>query len=130
MADEVPGSTVAFFNESARELNLGRICPFEFDDGIKRELPEEILLGFFAGAECEWLFTGSFWDRLQTVPSSSANLKWSVPHVDHPWATALTEIIHCTIQLLGQCDLPHSISFCLHMYYDAHVPLMCALEDA
>ena len=34
MAYEISRSTVAFFSESARELNLGRICPFEFEDGL------------------------------------------------------------------------------------------------
>ena len=130
MAHEVPRSTVAFFNESARELNLGRICPFEFDDGIRRELPEKKLLGYFAGADCEWLFMGSFWDRLQTAGTLTNTPKWSVAHLQHPWVTALTQIVHHTICLLGQADLPEDISFCLHIYYDAHVPLMCALEDA
>ena len=130
MAHEISRPTVAFFNESARELNLGRICPFEFDDGIRRELPEETLLGYFAGADCEWLFMGSFWDRLQTAQRSGGVYKWSVPHLDHPWVTALTEIVHRTIRLLEQSELPENISFCLYMYYDAHVPLMCALEDA
>lgn len=130
MENEIPRPTVAFFNESARELNLGRICPFEFDDGLQRELPEQTLLGYFAGSECEWLFMGSFWDRLQTAPAYNKTHKWSVSHIDNPWATALAVIVNQTIELLTQCDLPREISFYLHIYYDAHVPLMCALEDA
>ena len=129
MAYEISRTAVAFFNESARELNLGRICPFEFDDGIQRELPEQTLLSYFAGAEYEWLFMGSFWDRLQTAPSSSAPTKWSVAHLDHPWVTAFTVIINQTIHLIEQSGFPSEVDFCLHIYYDAHVPLMCALED-
>lgn len=109
-------------------MSLGRICPFEFDDGFKRTMPEKTLLTHYSGSKYEWLFLGTFWERLQTVEIVEREYKWSPPTIDHPLVKAFATIMHCTIQLLEQEQNP-DISFCLHIYYDAHVPLMCALED-
>ena len=35
-----------------------------------------------------------------------------------------------TIEIMATIALPNTVSFAIHIYYDAHVPLMCALEDA
>ena len=129
MAYEIPWSRFAFFNGDARELSLGRICPFEFEDGLTRELPEQTLLSYFSGSSYEWLFIGTYWDRLQTAPRWKGVLKWSPPNDDHAWVQALVSLVHSTIELLEVTDHPENISFCLHMYYDAHVPIMCAVED-
>lgn len=129
MAHEIPRTTVAFFNEGARELNLGRICPFEYDDGEYSELPEETLLQFFSGTKYEWLFIGSFWDRLHTSSEYKTEEKWSPALKEHKWVSALMSIVNTTIELL-ETDLPDYITFCIFVYYDAHVPLMCAVEDA
>lgn len=129
MAYEISRSTVAFFSDSARELNLGRICPFEFDDGVCREMPEETLLNHFSGTEFEWLFLGTFWERLQTPHLLEGTPIWSPPHMEHPWVSALASIIHHTVILMKKDNLPDIIKFNIHIYYDAHVPLMCAVED-
>ena len=76
MAYEISRTTDAFFNVGARELSLGRICPFEFDDGTCRELPEQTLLNYFTGSEYDWLFIGTFWDRLQTFTPYSKQKVW------------------------------------------------------
>ena len=129
MAHEISRTANAFFNAGARELGLGRICPFEFDDGVQRELPEQTLLHHFSGTDYEWLFMGSFWDRMQTAPNHTGAYAWEPRQMDHPWVKALTTIVQCTIQLMAQETLPDNIKFCIHIYYDAHVPLMCAVED-
>lgn len=110
-------------------MNLGRICPYEFEDGLTRELPEKTLLRFFSGSACEWLFMGSYWDRLQTAPKWNGSLKWSPHNQEHPWVNSLISIIHTTIDLLATGGYPEHISFCLHVYYDAHVSIMCAVEE-
>lgn len=111
-------------------MNLGRICPFEFEDGEEREMPDQTLLQYFSGSDIEWLFMGSFWDRLQTYVEYKEELKWSPKTFDHPWVKALVHIVNHCIDLLQASDLPEYVSFCMYMYYDAHVPLMCAIEDA
>jgi len=130
MAYEIPRSGYAFFNGGARELSPGRICPFEFEDGLTRELPEQALLSYFSGSSYEWLFLGTYWDRLQTAPAWEKTLDWSPPNPTHNWVRALISIVHTTIELLSVTDHPPNISFCLYMYYDAHVPIMCAVEEA
>lgn len=109
---------------------LGRICPFVFDDGEQRELPDQTLLNYFSGSKYEWLFMGTFWDRLQTWTPYEGPLQWNVTHLDHPWVKALVMIVNSCIELMGTSNLPKYISFCVYIYYDAHVPLMCAVEDA
>ena len=93
-------------------------------------MPDQTLLQYFSGSDIEWLFIGSFWDRLQTYVEYKEDLKWSPNTLDHPWVKALIHIVNHCIDLLRATDLPEYVSFCLYMYYDAHVPLMCAVEDA
>jgi hypothetical protein len=109
-------------------VSFGRICPFEFEDGICREMPEEKLLNHYFGSEYEWLFIGTFWERLQTIEYKEVDYIWKPPCHEHPWVKTLTMIIHHTVQLIEK-ETSASIQFYLHIYYDAHVPLMCALED-
>ena len=56
-------------------------------------------------------------------------LKWSPHNQDHAWVKSLISIIHTTIELLSNGGYPENISFCLYIYYDAHVPIMCAVEE-
>lgn len=130
MAYEISRTTVAFFNARARELNLGRICPYEFVDGHCRELPEKTLHKYFSGTKYEWLFMGTFWERLQTSVSWEGVKKWSPGHMDNDWVKSLVSIVHFTIEMLSIQNMPVDICFSLHIYYDAHVPLMCAVEDS
>jgi hypothetical protein len=130
MAYEISRPTDAFFNAGARELSLGRICPYEFDDGHCRELPEKTLYKYFSGTKYEWLFMGTFWERLQTSVLWEGTKKWDPKGQDNNWVKALISIVHFTIELLSIQNLPVDICFSLHIYYDAHVPLMCAVEDA
>lgn len=131
MAHEIPWTRKPFFSPGARELNLGRICPFEFEDGFRRQMPEQILLNHFVGSSYEWLFLGSFWERLQTNVPQNENLVWCPKkHSHHPWVQTLALIVHHTVILLKDSALSEDIIFYLHIYYDAHVPLMCALEDS
>lgn len=107
---------------------LGRICPFEFADGVRREMPEQILLTHFSGSSYEWLFIGTFWERMQTIEVRKLHFAWWPGEHDHPWVSKLALIVHHTVQLMAR-EHADSIDFYLHMYYDAHVPLMCALEE-
>jgi hypothetical protein len=111
-------------------VSLGRICPFKFEDGLTRKLPEETLLSYFSGSDYEWLFMGTYWDRLQTAPEWVKELKWSPPNSEHPWVQSLISIVHALIEMLENKEQPENILFCLYIYYDAHVPIMCAVEDA
>lgn len=110
-------------------MNLGRICPFEFEDGTTRELPEQTLLRHFSGSRYEWLFIGTYWDRLQTAPDWNKTLKWNPPNIDHPSVRSLASIVNHTIEIMESMDNPEDISFCLYIYYDSLVPIMCAVED-
>lgn len=130
MANEIPRPRDAFFNENARALMLGRISPYEYDDGVFADLPEQTLLHYFSGSKYEWLFMGTFWDRLQTFTEYTDTKKWEPQLKDHPWVHALISIVNFSIDLISTSGLPNYIGFCLHIYYDAHVPLMCAMEDA
>lgn len=130
MAYEISRTTDAFFNEGARDqgVGFGRICPFEFDDGHRREMPEQLLLTHYSGSEYEWLFMGTFWERLQTIETKKMDyIWWPVKH-DHAWVHQLALIIHQVVHLIEKEDNTEML-FYLHIYYDAHVPLMCALED-
>jgi len=93
-------------------------------------LPEKTLLGYFSGSVYEWLFMGTYWERLQTAPEWEGELKWSPNNRDHKWVKSLVSIVHSLIELMSVSDYSAHISFCLHIYYDAHVPIMCAVEDA
>ena len=81
-------------------MSFGRICPFEFEDGICREMPEEKLLNHYFGSEYEWLFMGTFWERLQTIEYKEVDYIWKPPCHEHPWVKTLTMIIHHTVQLI------------------------------
>jgi len=131
MAYEISRSRYAFFNGGARDqgVSLGRICPFEFEDGLTRELPEQTLLSYFSGSKYEWLFMGTYWERLQTGKKWQGEIKWEPSEHDHPWIYSLISIVHTCIELLSSEEYPENISFCLHIYYDAHVPIMCALDE-
>lgn len=130
MAHEISRPADAFFNASARELNLGRISPYEYDDGVFAELPEQFLLKHFSGTKYEWLFMGTFWDRLQTFTPYEGTPHWSPKHQTHSWVQALCSIINTCIDLLNTTTESRDVQFSLYVYYDAHVPLMCAVEDA
>lgn len=76
---------------------------------------------------------GSFWDRLQTASLNITNTDgWQIPqiHALSPKVRAFVSIINDIIRLTQLEDLPASIALNVHVYYDAHVPLMCAIEDA
>ena len=132
MANEIPRSARPFFSLGARELNLGRICPFEFEDGFVRQLPEQTLLEYFVGSPYEWLFMGSFWDRLHIATKYTGTAFWSPPktHLVTAKVVSLASIVNNTINIMNMSNLPSSIAFNIYIYYDAHVPLMCAIEDA
>merc|ERR1712166_410615 len=102
MANEISWSTTAFFNGGARnnEMSFGRICPFEFPDGVRRQMPEQILLTYFSGSEYEWLFMGTFWERLQTVEQRKMKCIWRPDLHNNPWVEIFVLIIHYTIQLI------------------------------
>jgi len=95
-----------------------------------RHLPEETLLTYFSGSEYEWLFLGSFWDRLQISTRYDGQKPWTPPTHDNEKVTGLVAIVNNLIHLMSLSSLPTEIDFCLHVYFDAHVPLMCAIEDA
>jgi len=123
-----------FFSGRAQSLaNLGRISPYEFDDGTTRCLPEESLYHHFVGTKYEWLFMGSFWDRLQTasITRNSQNA-WFAPPMQRasPKVRAFVTIVNDIIRLTQLENLPKSVALNIHVYYDAHIPLMCAIEDA
>lgn len=132
MAHEISWSNRPFFRVSARELNLGRICPFEFEDGFTRQLPEEILLQYFSGTKYEWLFHGTFWDRLQTSSPVYSTKHWcpKISVANDSKVDSFITIVNQTVEILSMNHLSDDIEFAIYVYYDAHVPLMCALEDA
>ena len=132
MAYEISWSTNTFFNAGAQGLSLGRISPYEFDDGTQRCLPEQRLYHHFVGTSYEWLFMGSFWDRLQTAAIDSKESHWKAPDLlsSIPKVQAFVSIVNEIICLTQLPDLPKNIALNIHVYYDAHVPLMCAIEDA
>jgi len=72
---------------------------------------------------------GTFWERLQYAGLWEGELKWNPKCQDHAWVRSLISIVHTTIELLSGTEYPDQISFCLYMYYDAHVPIMCAIEE-
>ena len=71
---------------------------------------------------------GTYWERLQTGKKWQGAIKWQPKEHNHPWISSLMSIIHTCIDLMTSKEYPENISFCLHMYYDAHVPIMCALD--
>jgi len=91
-------------------------------------MPEQILSNYYAGSKYEWLFIGTFWERLQTIVDIEVVYHWSPPNLEHKMVKAFVNIIHHTIQLLEQ-ERDANIVFNLNVYFDAYVPLMCALED-
>jgi len=135
MAHEISRPTRPFFSGRAQGslTCLGRISPYEFDDGTTRCLPEENLYHHFVGTKYEWLFMGSFWDRLQTasVARNPQNV-WQAPPMQRasPKVRAFVTIVNDIIRLTQLENLPKSVALNIHVYYDAHIPLMCAIEDA
>jgi len=91
-------------------------------------MPEQLLTNHFSGSGYAWLFLGTFWERLQTVEERDMEYVWWPGTHEHHWVSKLALIIHTTVQLL-ESDQPPQINFYLHLYYDSHVPLMCALEE-
>tara|TARA_B110001450_G_scaffold253820_1_gene278004 strand:+ start:2991 stop:5006 length:2016 start_codon:yes stop_codon:yes gene_type:complete len=94
-------------------------------------MPEQLLLSHYSGSKYEGLFMGTFWERLQTIETTgrSADYIWWPTKHDHEWVHQLAFIIHQTVHLIDIEDNAEML-FYLHIYYDAHVPLMCALEDS
>ena len=96
-----------------------------------------VLLQNYQGTSYEWLFLGSFSDRVHAfdITTTNRHIKWPV-NVELKTKTdsasrivkTLIAIVNQTIQAIEtSVDKPHYQS--LMRYFDAHVPLMCAFED-
>jgi len=91
-------------------------------------MPEQMLLTHFSGTVYEWLFIGTFWERMQTVEVREMRYVWWPGEHTHHWVAKLALIVHQVVKLM-EGEHTSIVDFYLHLYYDAHVPLMCALEE-
>ncbi len=95
----------------------------------------KILLENYQGSEYEWLFMGSFSDRVYTFdPKTAKKYRWPNSPIKTESETAtkilntLKAIVTQTIQTIENSKgMPHYQS--LLRYFDSHIPLMCAFED-
>jgi len=91
-----------------------------------------MLYNHFVGTQYEWLFMGSFWDRLQTATvDQNSQQYWKAPSMfeDNTRVIAFVSIVNEIIRVTQLRNLPNEVALNVHVYYDAHVPLMCAIED-
>lgn len=108
----------------------GPICPFVLNDTtIRDDEPMKILHQEYYGTVYEWLFLGTFSERVHTFdPKIVTSFPWPVSPIRTESTTAkmildtLKAVVALTIQIMGKSKY-------LYNYFDAHVPLMCAFED-
>ena len=112
------------------ETTPGPICPFKLGgETIRDDEPTKVLSREFYGTVYEWLFLGTFSERVHTYdPKYVTDFPWPVSPIRTESETAkkildtLKATIALTIEAMGT-------SKHLYYYFDAHVPLMCAFED-
>ena len=104
---------------------------------IRDDEPMKILKQCYNGTRFEWLFLGDFTDRVHTfdIALYPQNPPWPEKEIKTEGDTS-KKILKCLITIVSQTiecienskNKPHIKA--LMMYFDAHVPLMCAFEDA
>ena len=110
-------------------MNLGRICPYIYHDKVKRyDTPQNVLATHYQSTEYEWMFIGSFEDKVHIHPSCDYKKAWNPSVVSHPVTDTLKDIVNACIHLI-QTNTSEIILYHLYLFYDMHVPMMCAIDD-
>ena len=110
-------------------MNLGRICPYMYHDNVERyDTPQNVLSTYYQSSVHEWMFIGSFEDKVHIHPSCDYKRHWSPSIEKHPVSQTLEDIVNGCITLMETVKDPH-ISYHLYLFYDQHVPMMCAIDD-
>ena len=106
-------------------MRLGRIYHQTFKHIVST------LYDHYKGSDYDWLFSGTFYDRVHVYePFQVKAPTWNPPCLKTPHIQCLKTIAHYTIGLMKNTrHLPDNISLALCCYFDAHAPLMCAVED-
>lgn len=104
---------------------------------IRDDEPMKILKQCYNGTRYEWLFLGDFTDRVHTfdIALYPQNPPWPEKEIKTEGDTS-KKILNCLITIVSQTiecienskKKPHIKA--LMMYFDAHIMLMCAFEDA
>ena len=118
----------------------GPICPYIINGELLRDdEPIKVLKQLYQGTRYEWLFLGSFSDKVHTFDPKSV----ATNVADAPWPTAPIVTESCTAEKIFntlRAVMMHTIEAIessqhkpyiqsLMRYFDSYVPLMCAFED-
>lgn len=109
-------------------MNLGRICPYIYHDNVKRnDTPQNVLATHYQSTEYEWMFIGSFEDKVHIHPVCRYTEYWKCNN-DDPISKTLQDIINGCVYLMEHTE-EERVLYHLYLFYDMHVPMMCAIDD-
>ena len=99
---------------------------------MRDDCPQTVLRRLYAGAEFEWMFTGTFAERVHMYdPVCAPRTPFWGAHLQ-PLHETGSRVVNCLIAILHQLTIcmQESNDLALYLYFDAHVPLAIALESA
>ena len=100
---------------------------------IRDDEPMKILLEAYHGTKYEWMFFGTFSDRVHTFDPNNkpTKLVWPSSTIQTESETSskiLNTLIYLVSNIVEMSNTTKNYQS-LMRYFDAHVPLMCAFED-
>ena len=101
---------------------------------MRDDCPQVVLRRKYAGAPFEWIFVGTFAERVHVFDPARLprRLFWGEDlRAETPTAQRIIDTLRATLHVLESLmiDKDHN-DLALYLYFDAHVPLACAFEDA
>lgn len=110
------------------------VCPFVDEEGVQMrdDCPQTVLRRLYAGADFEWIFTGTFAERVHMYDPVSAPRTAFWGSDVQPLSETGKRVVDCLKAILHQLTvcMQDNNDLALYLYFDAHVPLAVALESA
>lgn len=99
---------------------------------MRDDCPQVVLRRLYAGSTFEWMFVGTFAERVHVYDPAQAPSKpfWGSDLC--PQSDTGKRVVDCLIATLHQLVecMKDSNDIALYLYFDAHIPLVSALEKA
>lgn len=113
--------------------HLQYVCPFVKEgEQMRDDCPQTVLRRLYAGSDFEWIFIGSFEQRVHVYDPiyAPSNPFWGgdlepLNDTGKRVVDCLIATLHQLVECMKECN-----DLALYLYFDAHIPLAHALEKA